>query len=795
MLLCSDVARRAAILEAPIRHRFLFVIGSPFTHNTVSLHVSLVAYGTLQRAMRLLLCWIVVLAIAAVAYQPTSFQPTHTRDLPLGMQFAWAINATHIRLAVTAPTADGWVSFGVGESPLATMAGGDFAIGYFRADGGTQVGDYYANRNGRPLLDCDLEMDWELLAAARNATHTSFELARALDALNPQQDRPIQRPPANVTSADPTKVMFAYGAISATEVEGSFPKPNYHGASRYQTNVPLFDTPQQAANRSRGAPAVLDARGVPFATYDIAVGNVTLPARKTDYHMTPCQTGPNMTGAAADGWATTNGSQAYLVGFEVVADPAMARYVHHLVLKGWHSVAGCQTYDFMQMTDVWAVASVHEPYVFPVDVGMSLSQWAAINVQIHYDNPELWDNITDTTTAVRLFYTYTAQPHELGVLQLADPAVETRIGLPPGVATYTYECPSGCTDGTWGDTTAINVIGDLPHMHMHGQAMSLTVYDGDSDNATRFSMGLEYYSAHAQRNRHFEPPLQVHKGDRMVVSCTYQSRGNVTFGAGSEEEMCIWFLYYWPAVSSLVGGKYCGIGGLCGTMLSGPTNATTPTNETIAQHRQSFGYAGNDHCDTFAPTLMPPTPAPTPEPSTATPVPALPPTSPGEAVFFFGIHPSPQSVTEAQLRQAIANFTGANVNDVDIVVFSRTTGMVRFRFVGANATQHNAFLSANLASGGAAIGIPNLAAAVAPAPTYAPEDATAAFPAWAIVVAGIGGFFILLICTVCICCNRAQEANRRTGAPFDAFMAEEQKIELLPQTAAEGAAAFDYRQA
>ena len=303
-----------------------------------------------------------VLSTYVVAFTPQTFTPTRTARVPIGMLFQWRTNDTHIQLSVTAPTPDGYVGFGVGEGPLGSMAGADLAIAFF--DGTTPVvKDYYATRNGSPILDCADGQDWRLLAAATNATHQGFEMERALTVQNSQQDRPIVRLPPTVSagSFDPTKVLFAYGALTDSLA------PVYHGAARYQANLHLFETPTQAATRSAGAGAVLAARGLGFASYDVAVGNHTIPAQTTEYHMTPCVTGPNPAG----GWAeASNGSIAFVVGFEVLVDPALARYVHHLVLKAWTSETACASYDFMQMSDVWAIASMHDMYVFPDGAGI-----------------------------------------------------------------------------------------------------------------------------------------------------------------------------------------------------------------------------------------------------------------------------------------------------------------------------------------------------------------------------------------------------------------------------------------
>jgi hypothetical protein len=52
-----------------------------------------------------------------------------------------------------------------------------------------------------------------------------------------------------------------------------------------------------------------------------------------------------------------------------------------------------------------------------------------------------------------------------------------------------------------------------------------------------------------------QEPFSIEAGDSFRTTCYYQGNGDVKFGLGSDEEMCIGYLMYYPAIPDFNG--YC----------------------------------------------------------------------------------------------------------------------------------------------------------------------------------------------------------------------------------------------
>ena len=68
-------------------------------------------------------------------------------------------------------------------------------------------------------------------------------------------------------------------------------------------------------------------------------------------------------------------------------------------------------------------------------------------------------------------------------------------------------------------------------------------------------------------------PYVISPGDSLITRCYYdtKTKAGVTFGLGSEQEMCIDFLYYYPADASIKEHCTHGSGGVFGGTYDGKT--------------------------------------------------------------------------------------------------------------------------------------------------------------------------------------------------------------------------------
>ncbi|CAM9889421.1 unnamed protein product [Choristocarpus tenellus] len=102
-------------------------------------------------------------------------------------------------------------------------------------------------------------------------------------------------------------------------------------------------------------------------------------------------------------------------------------------------------------------------------------------------------------------------------------------------------------------------------MHDAGRRMETRQYRNDVIIRTS---KVEYYNFEQRgsyRTRSVDETIR--KGDRFETDCYYDSEGDTKmFGLGSENEMCIDFIFFYPAQDFFLG--YCGYGFLCGGTLA-----------------------------------------------------------------------------------------------------------------------------------------------------------------------------------------------------------------------------------
>jgi hypothetical protein len=125
------------------------------------------------------------------------------------------------------------------------------------------------------------------------------------------------------------------------------------------------------------------------------------------------------------------------------------------------------------------------------------------------------------------------------------------------------ECPASCTEGLEEELT---VFYSQMHMHGHGTYMETIQYrDGAPLTGANAPVTVQHYNFDFQDV--VGRTMTIKKGDSFLTRCVYDLRGDesAVFGLGSEQEMCINFLHYYPVSAMLEGnGGYCGAEGQCG---------------------------------------------------------------------------------------------------------------------------------------------------------------------------------------------------------------------------------------
>lgn len=456
----------------------------------------------------------------------------HTAVLDDKYTLHWRVEGDDILIGVVVQTS-GWVGFGIAEESSGSMPGADIFSAWVDANGHPHIQDRYSVAKSLPSIDeCQ---DWGLVAAHEANGVTTVEVRRKLDT-GDSQDRKIFRPSAEQLARGipfATRIIYAYGA---TDTFG------YHGPNRRATAVEFFSSTGGEGNEE-------------IYTVDYRINNFSLLPIRTQY---VCQT------------YFFPLEHEHIVAFEAILSPATAKYVHHYAIlnnpvnDSWvqdhinnptlcFSDVGFPTATWT----VWGWGPGTPKMVFPQEAGMSTGVGTgvfAVTLQIHYDNPSLDSGITDDS-GFRVTYTRNRRPHEIGTLTLGDVYVSAP-DIPPGEVNYGYdfECPSNCTD-TWPHD--INVVASWMHMHQLGTQSLTTLHrKGAALEDYTYIHNVEFWDFNFQQTVAFAEPIVVQRGDRMNVHCYYNTLSRTEPTAmfiGSEDEMCVLMLYYYPRIPNMEG--------------------------------------------------------------------------------------------------------------------------------------------------------------------------------------------------------------------------------------------------
>ena len=460
------------------------------------------------------------------ALYPKSIFLSTDADESLGIAVHWSILDDEIHIAVAA-RATGWVGFGIAEA--GGMLGAD--IVYFTAATGELVDAHVLDQYAQPIPD-DCQ-SWTLVDSFVGEDFTIFEGVRLLDTGDPQ-DRIFFNEASPLIST--TRVIGAWG---------DHPGISYHGSTnRVRGAVRFFGEGDERALFAETMSVEAEA------SFAIIAQNYTIPKTDTTYaHF--CYS----TNDLRETLGIPIDERLHIIGLEPVISRETAQYVHHMVLTGmpfpWNGV--CST--FPEYEFVFAAAKGEVPFNFPPEVGSVLGVgggFLAFRLEIHYDNRWL-DDVIDSS-GVRLYWTRNLRPYDLGIMPMADPrfALKGRpVGGPNGgLDRHEFLCPSSCTEFAMQQN--VTVIREYLHMHEQGARMYNDVI---RDGEVVHTANVDYFD-YPQQGIYsvIQEPYTLMPGDTFRTTCQYKTPREWYFGEGSQEEMCIAFVWYYP--------KQFGLGGI-----------------------------------------------------------------------------------------------------------------------------------------------------------------------------------------------------------------------------------------
>jgi hypothetical protein len=172
------------------------------------------------------------------------------------------------------------------------------------------------------------------------------------------------------------------------------------------------------------------------------------------------------------------------------------------------------------------------PFDFPQGVGVQLFAGTQIQLNLHLFNTS--DQVLTGSSGVQVNSVSAADVANVARAEIIGPSSFT---LPTGVSTQNFSCHA---------KSDVSLFAFTPHMHKLGTHETFKVTAAGTNAVTLYDAD---YSFDAQDHALITPIYQVHMGDAISFSCTYNNTTGqpVTFGPSSTNEMCIGGFWFYPA--------------------------------------------------------------------------------------------------------------------------------------------------------------------------------------------------------------------------------------------------------
>jgi hypothetical protein len=195
----------------------------------------------------------------------------------------------------------------------------------------------------------------------------------------------------------------------------------------------------------------------------------------------------------------------------------------------------------------WAPGSLGRD--LPAQTGLKMEPGSKIVMQIHY-HTEHGTSAPDQSKL--LFKLDETVAKEAFVMPFTNPdwGRQHTMPIPAGQmgVKHSYSAPfsdyvASATGGRVPATATLQIYSSALHMHLLGQTTRLQVERKDTSSTCLLE--IPRWNFHWQDNYVFKQTITVEPGDRMNLECTFDNPGakDVNWGEGTEDEMCIGFVY------------------------------------------------------------------------------------------------------------------------------------------------------------------------------------------------------------------------------------------------------------
>uniref|UniRef100_A0A8C1YXB8 Monooxygenase, DBH-like 1, like n=1 Tax=Cyprinus carpio TaxID=7962 RepID=A0A8C1YXB8_CYPCA len=395
---------------------------------------------------------------------------------------------------------NGWVGFGF--SPKGGMTGADVVIGGVGPDG-SYFTDRHAGGNSMPVVD--QQQNYKLLSLTESDGKTVMKFQRSIDSCD-KDDLPI------------TVRLFNHFSF------------NYSLQSTKELNLLKYMPHVNPPNSS---------------FFDITMVNFTVPAKQTYYHCKIMK-------------APTFGPKQHIYRIEPVIENF--DLVHHLLLYRCPPTvtepleAECYTGvdgECMEVVAVWGVGggAFEFPEVAGLPIGGNVGDFF-YRLEVHYNNPNKSAGRVDNS-GLRFYYTSELRLHDAAVL-MTGLAVAPGYAIPPKAKSFlTYSmCDTANIPKVLETPHDIQVFSAMLHTHLAGRKVRVGLFRGGEQ--IDLLVADENYDFEYQEVTNLGKTKTVKLDDKLLVECTYntENRDTLTWGGFSTtDEMCLAFIFYYPAMN------------------------------------------------------------------------------------------------------------------------------------------------------------------------------------------------------------------------------------------------------
>ncbi|KAL7433032.1 hypothetical protein ACHAXM_003380 [Skeletonema potamos] len=454
----------------------------------------------------------------ASSYEHTTFLPT-TVNPNKGMAAFWKVDGDEFHIAFAA-MATGWAVFGIAE------AGGMFGadVVSFVASKPTEVVDGYILDDRQVLVDNS--QDWTLTSSTVEDGWIIVEATRKLNT-GDTQDRVIKNDRELWVAS--TRIIAAWGDTESV---------SYHGENRARTSVRIFADPSSSSSEFDAFLGVLAKNADGY--FDVLADAYEIPAQETKFKYL-CKSYDELTEQFG------NETDVTMIGATPIVTEETREFVHHfivLLIPSCENLLGEDTGTLFKKEQIYGWSPGERGMVLPDDVGFPLFDSEtnqAVLIETHYNNPQLISGMRDSS-GVRFHYTTKPRLHDAAFLQLGDPLLGLRgVKINDGLTQHEFTCPEACSSLYLDEP--VTVLIEKLHMHQTGKRAVNEVIRGGEVVHTA---SVDFFDFDQQGGFHVhQEPYQLQAGDKFRMTCYYKD-GKV-FEGGSQEEMCVGFLMYYPA--------------------------------------------------------------------------------------------------------------------------------------------------------------------------------------------------------------------------------------------------------